>query len=408
MKKASVALVGVGGYGRIHYKYLKALDEAGVIEFAAAVILPECMELEPVKEKADELRAMGAELYPSVDELLAARGSSLDLVCLPVGIAAHRALTCRCLAAGINVLLEKPAAGCVKDVDLMIEAANRAGKFVAVGFNDVYGRDIQAIKREILSGRYGRLGNISFQGAWSRHDRYYARNNWAGKRYAADGSAVLDSPINNAFAHYLNIALFCAGPDFAAAAHVHAMQAELVCARDHIETFDTCGVRVLAGDDVPIQMLMTHACAENVEPYLRFELEKAQIHWNSGSGKWHIADAKGEQVRMEEIPDCREAMFRAVIARLNDPDSFICTLENAREHTFCIENMHRLFPVKRLSPGEFRIIAERNNQREIPGILEVFDLAFRKNLLPSEVGASWSPAAGMKDPDEVFYPAAGQ
>ncbi len=408
MKKPSVALVGVSGYGRIHYKYLKSLAEAGKIEFAAAVILPECMALEPVMEKVKELRAMGATIYPSVDALLAERSTSLDLVCLPVGIAVHRALTCKFLAAGINVLLEKPAAGCVEDVEIMIEAERRSGKFVAVGFNDMYGRDIHAIKQEILSGKYGELKNISFKGAWGRHDRYYGRNGWAGKMYTEDGSAILDSPINNAFAHFLNIALFCAGPDFRVTAHVHAMQAELVRARDTIETFDTCGVRMLAGNDIPIQMLMTHACAENIEPYLRFELEYGQIHWDSSVNKWYILNARGEKIREEDIADCRESMFNDVIARLSDPDAFVYTLENAMEHTFCIENLHRLFPVKKLAANEYRIIADMNNQREIPGILEIFDTAFGKNLLPSEAGASWSPPAAMKYLEKILLTAASQ
>ena len=48
------------------------------------------------------------------------------------------------------------------------------------------------------------------EAAWPRYFNYYARNNWAGK-LAMNGTWVFDSPVNNACAHYLNLALFWAG-----------------------------------------------------------------------------------------------------------------------------------------------------------------------------------------------------
>ncbi len=401
-----IALVGVSGYGKVHYDYLKALAAAGKIRFSGAVIRPASME----KNAAivQELRAMGAEIYASDDALLTAQGGTLDLICLPVGIEAHRPMTCKFLAAGINVLLEKPAAGSIDDVLAMIEAEKQsAGRFVAVGFHNMYGRDIHAIKQTILSGRYGALKNISFQGAWARNDRYYSRNSWVGRRRMADGTAIFDSPVNNAFAHYLNIALFCSGTDFQTTAHACAMQAELVRTRD-IETFDTCGIRVVTADDVSIQVLMTHACAADYEPHLRFDLENARIHWNTNTNKWHIADADGRIVREEELPDWRKSMFDDMVARLADPGVFTYTLANSLEHTFCIEKLHQLFAVKTLSPAEYDILGDRNNQRAIHGIRDTFETAFQNNLLPSETGSAWSPAAEMKYLDITLQDAVNQ
>ncbi len=393
MKVPKVALVGVSGYGKVHYDYLKALADAGKIQFAAAVIRPGSME----KNQAvvEQLRAIGAEILPTDDALLAAMGDSLDLVCLPVGIEAHRPMTCKFLQAGINVLLEKPAAGRVEDVRAMIDAEERSTGFVAVGFHNMYGRDFHSIKREILSGRYGKLRNVSFKGVWGRNDRYYSRNSWVGKCLMPDGTAIFDSPANNAFAHYLNIALFAAGPDFQATAHAAAMQAELVRTRD-IESFDTCGIRVITADDISIQVMMTHAGGEDCEPYVRFDLEQGEIHWDSGINQWFILNARGEKVREEELPDWRKSMFDDVVARLTDPSVFIYTLANSLEHTFCIEKLHQNFTIKTLAPNEYRILSDRNNLRDIPGILDTFDHAFRRNRLPSEVGAAWSPSAEMK------------
>ena len=390
----AVALVGVGGYGKVHYDYLKALADAGKIDFSAAVVRP--ASIEKRRRTVDELFAMGARIFPDEDALLGAMGGRLNLVCLPVGIEAHRPMTCKFLAAGVNVLLEKPAAGCVADVEAMIEAEKRSKGFVAVGFHNMYGRDIHAVKREILSGRYGKLVNISFKGAWHRSDNYYSRNDWAGKLRASDGTVICDSPVNNAFAHYLNIPLFCAGPDFTTTARAGAMQAEAVRSRDNIETFDTCSMRVWTEQGVTIQVLTTHACDTDREPRLRFDLERARIHWDFQSGSWRIETPDGKTVRSESSPDCRQSMFDDIIGRLGNASVFTYTLKNALEHTRCIEKLHALFPVHVLKPSEYRILRDRDNQRVIPGIVELFDEAFERNLLPSELGAPWSPGSGRK------------
>ncbi len=399
MNTPQIALVGVSGYGKVHYDYLKALADQGKIKLAAAVILPESMERS--KATAEELRLHGAAIFAGDDELLEAMGDSLDLVCLPVGIEAHRPMTCKFLERGINVLVEKPAAGCVEDVQAMIDAEENSKAFAAVGFHNMYGRDFHAIKWEILSGKYGRLRNISFKGAWGRDDLYYTRNNWVGKCRLSDGSAIFDSPTSNAFAHYLNIALFCSGEDFRTTAHACAMQAELARTRD-IETFDTCGIRVVTAGDIPIQVLMTHATAKDCEPYLRFDLERGQIHWDVNINKWFILNSQGEKIREEALPDWRKSMFDDVVARLTDPSVFVYTLANSLEHAFCIEKLHQLFTVRPLPADEYRILADRYGQRDIPGILAAFDKAFRLNLLPSEAGASWSPPAEMKYLDNIL------
>ena len=51
---------------------------------------------------------------------------------------------------------------------------------------------------------------ITVRAQWPRGASYYARNNWAG-RLRVGSAWVLDSPVNNAFAHFLMLALFWAG-----------------------------------------------------------------------------------------------------------------------------------------------------------------------------------------------------
>ncbi len=392
----NVALVGIGGYGRTHYNfYLKLMDE-GKMRFTGAVVLPHLMEA--YAEQVAELNARHIPIYPSDDALLEAQRGTLDLVGLPVGIAAHRPLTCKFLEAGVNVFVEKPLAGCLADADAIIETERRTGKFVAVGYHNMYSPDMHLLKRTILSGEYGRLLSFKMFAEWPRADTYYARNNWAGMAIVK-GQPVYDSPLNNALAHYLNIPLFCAGDDFATAAHAVKMQAELVRARQTIETFDTCGVRIVTHNGVKILLLQTHACNASRNPVLHFQMERGHFIWELGGKKMQFFDAAGNLTHSEELPDFRVFEFNDVIAHIHDPAAFIYTPENSREQLFCIEKMHQNFPIRALQPNEYWIDAAHDNQYVIPGISEVFDRCYANELLPSEAGAAWSSAAPMIELD---------
>src|SRR5829696_1805709 len=71
----------------------------------------------------------------------------IDAVWLPLPIHLHRPYTERALAAGKAVLCEKPAAGCVDDVDAMIAARDASGRGVLIGFQDVYQPCVIQLKR---------------------------------------------------------------------------------------------------------------------------------------------------------------------------------------------------------------------------------------------------------------------
>ncbi len=392
-KIPNVALVGIGGYGKVHYNaYLKLMDE-GRMRFTGAVVLPHLMEA--YAEQVAELNARGIPIYPSDDALLAAQGGALDLVGLPVGIAAHRPLTCKFLERGVNVLLEKPVAGCLRDVDDIIEVRDRSKRFVAIGYHNMYGRELHRMKREILSGEYGRLLEIRTVGVWPRNDAYYARNNWAGKELV-NGIPVFDSPLNNAFAHYLNMPLFVAGTGFDVTAHAVEMQAELVRARQSIETFDTCALRLRTDNVVRILILQSHTCAASLDPVMTFQLERGRYEWSLGGNYLRCFSQSGALVYEEPLPDYRDSQFRDVVDRVNDPGVFIYTPENGREQTFCIQKMHERFPIHALRPDEYQVLPDRDNLHVIPDLLDVFDRCFRESKLPSEVGATWSmPAMNM-------------
>ncbi len=364
-----IALVGVTGYGGTHFSHLRALAEEGLCEFvAAAVVNPEHPD---AAAPLAWLRSRGAAVYPTAEALFAAEAGRLDLVTLPVGIAAHELLVKAALAAGANVLVEKPAAGCTAAVDRMIEAERAAvPKRVFVGFQHISAPEVREIKEGIASGRLGRPLRVVCTGVWPRNDAYYARNSWAGRLATPDGTPVRDSPANNAFAHYLNLGLYFASSDPLMPAEPLSAEGALYRARPEIETFDTCVVR-FATSGAEVTMALSHTSDENHNPRIRVECEHGTILWNF-DGPWSI-----EGVASGKVAPPHAAMFRAALAHCGaggKDAANLCSLAMARAQVRAVELLHETLPVTPLTRSATR---RDDGQWIVPGLPETFDLIWR-------------------------------
>ena len=377
-----VGLIGVSGYGRAHLNNLLNLVKKGVAEITAAVVI----NPEQVPDALQILGDMGTKIYPSTDAMFAELAGELDLVCIPTGIAFHEPMTIQALAAGANVLVEKPAAGTCAAVERMIEAEKKYGKFVAVGFQHTYAREIQFIKQYLLGQRLGKVRKIICAGIWPRTDQYYARNNWAGKMLAADGTPIYDSPINNAFAHYLNLELFFAGESFGKSAHAVSVEGKLYRARKTIETFDSCTVRFKTENDVEIVTMLTHTSAVNVDPIIRIECEKGEVYWQV-NGTWNIRSANGEVLYSGKVEAPHGDMFMDMVRKASGECVFCCPLTVAAEHTNCIEMLTEQLEVTVLEDSV--TCKQPEGQFVLDNVVDVFADCLKSGKLPCESGITW-------------------
>ena len=369
-----IALVGVTGYGGVHFSNLRALAEEGLCEFAAAAVInPEHPD---AAAPLAWLRSHGATVYPTAEALFAAEAGHLDLVTLPVGIAAHEPLVKAGLAAGANILVEKPAAGCTDAVDRMIEAERAsAPRRVFVGFQHISAPEVRKIKDSISSGRLGRPLRVVCTGVWPRNDAYYARNSWAGRLATPDGTPIRDSPANNAFAHYVNLGLYFASTNKAMPAEPISVEGALYRARPEIETFDTCVVRLATDSGAEVLMALSHASDENHNPRIRVECEHGTVLW-SFDGQWSI-----EGVASGTIAPPHAAMFRAVLAHCGTGGgevSNLCSLAMARAQVCAVELMNDTLPVASLNHFAVR---RDDGQWIVPRLPEAFDIIWRTGRL---------------------------
>lgn len=369
--KVKTALVGINGYAQVHLNQLKPLVESGKIELSAAVILPR----ERTPENMAYFRSVGCEVFDSLDEMFGRCARKPELVCLPTGISSHEPLTECCLAHGANVLVEKPAAGSLEAVDRMRRAETESGCFVAVGFQHIYSREFRKIKKDLVSGRLGALKSIAVMGIWPRPDAYYSRNNWAGRIKTDSGEQVLDSPANNAFAHYLNLPLFFAGETFECSAHPVKVEGQLYRARKSIEYFDTCGIQLKTARGAAICACFSHASNENRNPVIHIQCEKGSVRIDFNAGRWGMYDCTGAVTEEGEISMPHPDMFRDVLAKVSDRSVFTCTLDIAREHTFCIEELHKHF-IPQDVPEHLLSVEAENGQVVIRGLEHTFNECF--------------------------------
>ncbi|MDP0499945.1 MAG: Gfo/Idh/MocA family oxidoreductase [Verrucomicrobiota bacterium JB022] len=370
-----IALIGATGYAQIYLDLLREAYRERRVQIVAAAIIESQQHLDSVQE----LRSWGATIYPSYDSMLAAERGKLDLCLIPTGIQWHARMTVAALEAGCNVLVEKPLAGDQSDGEAIIAAEKATGKWVAVGFQDVYCDEVKWLKQELLNGAIGRVKSLRMIGMWPRARGYFSRNSWAGRLYA-DGAATMDSPLNNAFAHFVNLSLYFAGSNMPYPAEAKILHAELLRAHD-IQSFDTAVVQAISANDIHFWFGVSHATAINREPEIYINGEKGHAQWFHD--RKIVLAPQGQAPTAIESPDydkTRHQMFEAVMQRLQDGETAVYRPIMALPHTSFITDLHRDYAIQSFSPEEFSWNAGEAAE-SIPcvhGIEQALDIAMKQ------------------------------
>jgi predicted dehydrogenase len=376
----------VSGYGRVHFDLLREQHELGAVKITAAVVINPEQEAVAVSE----LRQRGAQIYADYEQMLTAHAGSLDLCLIPTGIPWHARMTVAALRAGANVLVEKPLAGSIDDVNAIHQEEERTGRFVAVGFQDFYAAESFGLKKELLAGLVGPLRSVSFLGLWPRDTSYFQRNNWAG-RLSVDHISVLDSPMNNAFAHFVNLGLFFAGSALETSASAHQIEAELFRAH-RIESYDTSVVRAKTETGMALWFGCSHACEQTQEPEVRIEGENGRVDWfHEQRCVVRFADGTTREQLLPDSMKMRRTMLESVLMRVRNPTAQICDIAVAREHTALIEAIHRAAPIRSVSEDKVEWRPMLNGSTLVPcirGLEGAMRKAFADRRLLSEIGFS--------------------
>ena len=165
------ALVGTGAVAHLHARAVAAYPRAELVAVT-----------DHSREKADEFAARyGVPLvYDDLDALLAAERPDVVLICTPPAV--HRAQAVAALTAGAHVVVEKPPAPSLDELDDMQAAAEAANRQLAVVFQQRTGTAAAHVKRLLDDGHLGRPLLARCDTFWFRDDTYFAapwRGTWA-------------------------------------------------------------------------------------------------------------------------------------------------------------------------------------------------------------------------------------
>ena len=360
-----LAIVGISGYGRIHLDLVREWANRGSARLVGAVVI------NPHEEQlaVAELRQLGCRIYPSHEKMWEHEAGQIDLCLIPTGIHLHATMTIAALRAGANVLVEKPLAGSVADADSIRAAERASGRFVAVGFQDVYAHSTAWLSGVLRSGRIGEIRSVRSLCVWPRPQRYFQRNDWAG-RLLVNGFPVHDSPLNNACAHFALLSLVLGG-GAGDEGPLRLDSAELYRARA-IESFDTAAVQLTTAAGTKIWLGASHSSQVDHPPEIVIEGTAGSARWvYESSAAWRNSAGAGETRALGSQHTVRREMMASVLRRLSDPTAEICTTTLAARHTALIEAVHAWAPVAIIPSGEITWSAAPDSPEALPSVRQL-------------------------------------
>ena len=371
-----ILLVGAGGYGA---RYVRELLNSTRTDFTLEGIVDPYLASSIEYEK---ILAAKIPTYNSMDEFYASRTADIAIICTPVFLHCEQSILA--LKHGSSVLCEKPVAPTIAEVEMMLEAEIKYGRFIAVGYQWSFDESLLSLKRDILSGALGAPISMKSIVCWPRNFAYYKRGGgWAG-RISRGEKLILDSIASNASAHYVHNMLFLLGDAIEKSAF--ATDIESVCLRaNDIETFDTCTLRAKA-NGVPIYLAASHATDKSREPEFVLEFEKATVtYFEGGSGEIRATFFDGTEKsygipsrnnNLKKIWDSVDAVKNGTLP--------VCTVKTAMAHTAFINDLHQVAEYRSF-PKESVALRNDGSGVYVPGLYEQISLAYSESKLLSEI-----------------------
>jgi predicted dehydrogenase len=306
MARITVAIVGTGNIARIHLDALRALD--GQAEVIAAA------DTDAARLREFCSRHGIAVSRASLAELLDAARPDLVHLCTPPGVHAEQAVSC--LRAGSSVLVEKPPALSLAELELMAAAEGRRGPWLATVFQHRFGSGARRLRAMIRAGVLGRPLLAVCHTTWFR-DQAYFDVPWRGRWDTEGGGPTMGHGI-----HQVDL-LACLLGDWAEVSAIARRQAR------RVETEDLSLAHVTFASGA-VASVVNSVLSPREESYLRFDFERATAElshlYGYGDDDWRITPAPGCEADVlaawkageRGVPSGHRAQFSAVLRSLRD------------------------------------------------------------------------------------------
>ncbi|HTE34341.1 MAG TPA: Gfo/Idh/MocA family oxidoreductase [Chryseolinea sp.] len=144
-KKIRIGIIGCGSVSELHVQGIQACENAELTCIS---------DVDPVLLRKREIE-WNVKGFDTTEELLA---SDIDAAFILTNVDSHSRLSMAALNAGKHVLLEKPVANTLEEIEGMIKLANANGLHCMPAHNYIYSDEMIRLRKNINSGNFGRIG----------------------------------------------------------------------------------------------------------------------------------------------------------------------------------------------------------------------------------------------------------
>jgi len=191
-----IAIVGTGGIASAH--------AGAVVACADRAQLVGAVDVDLDRAQAFATKWDIPAVYSSLTELLAA--GDVDLVHLCTPPSSHVPLAAECLAANVNVFVEKPPTLSLDELDTLLDAERASSAQVVCVFQHRFGSGAVRLRELAANGVLGRPLVALCNTTWYRDDEYFAMP-WRGTFEVEGGGPTMGHGI-----HQFDLLLSILGP----------------------------------------------------------------------------------------------------------------------------------------------------------------------------------------------------
>jgi predicted dehydrogenase len=160
----NIGIVGFGFMGRMHYRCWKGRDDAKIVAICDVnenVVEDSQKAVGNVAGAEEAIDFSGINIYSDLGKML--DQEKLDVVSITLPTFLHADSTVQALAAGVNVLCEKPMSLHMPECERMIAAAKDSGKILQIGHCLRFWPEWAVARQIVADGKYGKLLAASFR-----------------------------------------------------------------------------------------------------------------------------------------------------------------------------------------------------------------------------------------------------
>jgi predicted dehydrogenase len=374
-----ILLVGASGYGAVYLHFL--FKKCKETDYRIAGIVDPYVEKSPFY---DILKNQGIPFYDRMEDFYESRKADLAVIASPIHF--HALQTEIALKNGSNVLCEKPVCAGPEDIEKMASFKEKYEGFVAVGYQWSFSQAILDLKKDILSGLFGKAEYLKPLVSWPRSHAYFNRNNWAGKIKTEDGRYILDSVANNATAHYLHNMFYALGKTLQESV-LPKIEHCVLGAANPIENFDTITVQATGEDGTKFYFAAAHPVSTTKGPVFEYKFENGIVTYNPQERQEIIAVFKDGSKKVYGNPGDSDhnKLILCMEKTKNKKLELPSTVETALPHARFIYNLYRSYPVNRFKDNLIKTVEIRNAPVTIvEGLDKTLDACYEDMRMLSE------------------------